>query len=72
MTNQNNTKKEDNIIISGIPYEEKENLQDKILNLAAKMNIKIENYDVNTTHRLDKQGQPIPTTIVTSGNCEIK
>lgn len=59
------------IIIASIPFEKNENLREKVIFLADKKNIEINNHDINTTHRLKKRGQPIPAMIVRLNNRDV-
>lgn len=64
--------RKDNILISGIPYENKENLREKIIFLAQKMDINLTNQDINTSHRLGNLNQTTPLTIARLNNRDLK
>lgn len=60
-----------NLIITGIPKEPNENLRAKIIKLAEKLNVKVYEYDICTTHRLSNKGDA-PAVIVKMNNRDKK
>lgn len=46
----------ENLVISGMPREENENVRQTIVRLAKKLNVNLENNEISTCHRLSNQG----------------
>lgn len=46
----------ENLVISGIPREENENVRQTIVKLVKKLNVNLENNEISTCHRLSNQG----------------
>jgi len=56
--------KKSNIVISGIPEQENENLLDMFKNLAKELDVNLNEYDVIAIHRLPPRQKEIPQVIV--------
>lgn len=54
----------DNIIISGVPYEPNENIQEIVTSIAKNLEVEINEHDINAVHRLSANKDKIPSIIV--------
>jgi hypothetical protein len=63
--------RKNNVIITGLPREPRENLREKVTKVAEKLNVKLYEYDICAAHRLSNKGEA-PAVIIKMNNREKK